>query len=273
MFELRFRENCVILRKSSDDINISQCISQTMEKVNHHILTETGYYQGMKTTLVVAVLDTTTATLYHTSIGDSRLYSITDKGIVQLSKDEVKAVIRRKQDGTPITQGVSIVNGIGVTNLLGARLMPYEINSIKITKSTSFLLASDGFYDKMIDADVCLPRMHSTVYFENQFKHLQQEVLRQQDDDASAVFFRVVLDADNEQWQYQKDLFEKLLHYIEIKDEKAALEITSIITFGGYENSFEFFDAAIKRMRALAFNSSALHSELVGLLRESRMSY
>lgn len=118
-----------------------------------------------------------------------------------------------------------------------------------------------------------LPKIHRTLYFENQLRHLQEDVQRQKDDDARAVFFRVIKDDDNQLWAAQNQIFKDLITAIESKDEKAALGITSIITFGGYENNFEFYDAAIKRMRFLDFNSSALYSELVGLLRESKMSY
>ncbi len=265
VFELCFRE--------SDEKNIPKRISNSIEEINNLILSETGYYQGMKTTLVVTVLDIKNSVLYYSSIGDSRLYRIDSTTVEQLSMDEVKAVVRKKQDGSPIVQGGAIVNAIGVSNVIGTKLLQHDVKSIKIEESSSFLLASDGFYDKMIDADVYLPKMHKTLYFDNQFRHLQEDVQRQQDDDASAIFFRIIKEEDNQLWKAQKQIFDNLLDAIESKDEKKAISITRTISLSQYDNTFNFYDTAIKRMRAIAFNSSALYSELVGLLRESRRSY
>lgn len=280
-FELRFRETCAersrrgVTKKEKwdDTMTISEIIAECIEQTNEDILSETGYYQGMKTTFIVAVVDQKNEQLHYTSIGDSRLYRIDEKTVEQLSKDELKAVIRRKQDGTPITQGGAIVNGIGVTNVLGAKPLQYNVETLSINKSSSFLLASDGFYDKMNDENVCLPKIHRTLYFENQLRHLLEDVQRQQDDDASAVFFRVIKDDDDQLWVAQNQIFKDLINAIDAKDEKKALNIVTNIAFSNYDNSFEFYDAAIKRMRILEFNSSALYSELVGLLRESRKSY
>lgn len=272
-FELRFRETCAERSRSgANKESITDRIKHTINKVNQHILSVEGYYSGMKTTLVAVVIDKSHKQLYYTSIGDSRLYRFDESTVKQLSKDEVKAVIRRKQEGTPITQGGAIVNAVGVTNVLGVPEVACEIKTMPIEKSSSFLLATDGFYSKITDIDVYLPKMHKTLYFKNQFHQLAQDVARQQDDDASAIVFRCMLEDDNELWKAQQELFDQLLHFIEIKDEKEALGVTNIITFGGYENSFEFYDLAIKRMRALDFNSGTLYSALVGLLRESRRS-
>ncbi len=265
-FELRFRE-------SVNKQNITDRIKDTINQVNEHILTEEGYYSGMKTTLVAVVVDRGHSQLYYTSIGDSRLYRFNENTVEQLSNDEVKAVIRRKQDGTPITQGGAIVNAVGVTNVLGVPRVTCEIKTVSIEKSSSFLLATDGFYSKMMDASIYLPKLHKTLYGATQFYQLAQDVARQQDDDASAIVFRCTLEDDNDLWKAQQELFDQLVHFIEIKDEKEALGVTNIITFGGYENSFEFYDLAIKRMRELDFNSGTLYSALVGLLRESRKSY
>lgn len=280
-FEVRFRETCaersrrgVTKNGRRDDTKtISEIIAKCIEHTNEVILSETGYYQGMKTTFIVAVVDQTNEQLHYTSIGDSRLYRIDEKTVEQLSKDEVKAVIRRKQDGTPITQGGAIVNGIGVTNVLGAKPLQYKVETLSIAKSNSFLLASDGFYDKMNDENVYLPKLHRTLYFENQLRQLQEDVQRQQDDDASAVFFRVIKADDDQLWAAQNQIFIDLMTAIEAKEEENALNIATNIALSNYDNSFEFYDAAIKRMRLLDFNSSALYSQLVGLLRETRKSY
>lgn len=272
-FELRFRESVTTNGRRDDTKTISEIIAECIEHTNMDILSETGYYQGMKTTFIVAVVDQTNEQLHYTSIGDSRLYQIDEKTVEQLSKDEVKAVIRRKQDGTPITQGGAIVNGIGVTNVLGAKPLKYNVETLSIAKSNSFLLASDGFYDKMKDENVYLTKIHRTLYFKNQLRHLQDDVKRQQDDDASAVFFRVIKDDDDELWAVQNQIFIDLMTAIEAKEEEKALNIVTNIALSNYDNSFEFYDAAIKRMRILDFNSSELYSVLVGLLRESKMSY
>lgn len=271
-FEVRFRESVTKKEKRDEITKVSEIIAECIDHTNVDILSETGYYQGMKTTFIVAVVDQTNEQLHYTSIGDSRLYRIDEKTVEQLSKDEVKAVIRRKQDGTPITQGGAIVNGIGVTNVLGAKPLQYHVETLSIDKSSSFLLASDGFYDKMNDENVYLPKIHRTLYFENQLRHLQEDVQRQQDDDMSAVFFRVIKDDDDQLWEAQNQIFKDLMTAIESKDEKKALNIATNIALSNYDNSFAFYDTAIKRMRFLDFNSSALYSELVGLLRESNKS-
>jgi hypothetical protein len=63
----------------------------------------------MKSTFVAVVLDKENSKMYYTSIGDSRLYSITNPETTLLTQDQIKAVIRRKQDGPPIIQGGIIV--------------------------------------------------------------------------------------------------------------------------------------------------------------------
>ena len=63
----------------------------------------------MKSTFVAVVLDKENSKMYYTSIGDCRLYSITNPETTLLTQDQIKAVIRRKQDGPPIIQGGIIV--------------------------------------------------------------------------------------------------------------------------------------------------------------------
>jgi serine/threonine protein phosphatase PrpC len=257
-------------RNSDKQKSMSERITETVNQVNDCILSEKGYYKGMKSTFVACVLDKRNSKLYYISIGDSRLYAITNQEVRKITEDQVKAVIRRKQDGSPLTQDGAIVSAIGITNALGLEPLCFVVQQIEIDNTTSFILASDGFYTKLAEDYHILKELHSTLYFEGKFIALSKEIAQRQDDDATAVFFRVANIKAGDVLKEQQVVFELLTRAIKENNEDKAFEALDSIETKNYQQTFKYYDDCIKNMRLSNFNSSEVFQRTVMLLKNAR---
>ncbi len=253
----------------SDETNetIERRISNAIDKTNETILNETGFYRGMKATLVALLLDFNTQKGYYVNIGDSRIYNIKES-CEQITEDQTKSVIRRKKDGTPIVYAGAIVTARGVTNTLGINNLTYEIKELDINTTQSFLLATDGFYSKMSEAEII--KVSNSVAIEEVFKKTCRNVFNQQEDDATAVFVRVI--NDNEELGVNKkiNLPNELVKAIEEKSTVKIKELLSTIETDNILLPFAFYDKTVSLFMKSNIKDSAIYRRLINLLKKSR---
>jgi hypothetical protein len=115
--------------------------------------------------------------------------------------------------------------------------------------------------------------MHKTLYYDNFFRQLTKDVHQRLDDDATVVLFRVIKESDLKNRDNQQLIFDRLMETIDQKNEEEAINCCNKIDLMQYENTFAFYDAAIKRMLALRFSSGKLYNRLVAKLKVTRDSY
>lgn len=263
-------EFCKNFRENENKNNIKNRISNAIEITNQTILNEIGFYKGMKSTLVLAILNTKSKKVYFVGIGDSRIYNVTSNNVTQLTKDQTKTIIRRKQDGTPITVNGSIVNATGVTNVFGIKKLTYKINEFEIKKTQAFLLASDGFYSGLSNGYKDFMELLKASDLKREFELLAKKVFNQQNDDASAVFFRVIFEEDNTEILERVKIPELLLQNITTQRVEYINKYLNIIERDNIELSFSYYEKAIKLLMTLGINESEIYQRLVSLLKKSR---
>jgi serine/threonine protein phosphatase PrpC len=102
--------------------------------------------KGMMCTFIGAVSDTDKNSIIYDSIGDSRLYKYDGIGILQLSKDEKKAVILRDRSGKPMQSNGFVFNGEGITNALGYSNVEVHPSVAVFNSGEALIFCSDGAY-------------------------------------------------------------------------------------------------------------------------------
>lgn len=257
-------------RKKSNESDIKQRISKSILDVNKEILLEEGLYKGMKATLIVMVYVIGTMQIYYTSIGDSRIYKIFQNKILQLSEDQIKAVVRRKKDGTLYTQSGSILTAQGVTQVMGVNSIEFDVKSIDIEKTTSFLIATDGFYSKLTESMKEFIGVHNSLNIKGDFDQITNNIKQIQDDDASAIFFRLEKEDDSSTLNEQRDVFNKLLEGINSKNDTKVNDALDYIESNEMNGPFELYDNLIKQMWKIDYNNSDVYQRLISLLKRSR---
>lgn len=263
-------EFCKNFKENRNTKVIKVRITNAIETTNKTILNEIGFYSGMKSTLVAAILDIKSNKLFYVGIGDSRIYNIVDSYVSQLTKDQVKTIVRKKQDGTPITVNGAVVNATGVTNVFGIKNLEYEINEISINKTQAFLLASDGFYSKLSGDFGTIKSLLKTPDLEKPFELIAKKVFNQQDDDSSAIFLRIIFENDNSELTKMVKIPELLLESITTKNIENTYKYLNLIDQDTVKLTFAFYDKAIKALLNSKSNDSDVYQRLVSLLKKAR---
>ncbi len=246
---------------------IKSRISNAIDEANRIIINETGFYKGMKTTLVALILDFNTKKGYYVNIGDSRIYSINEH-CTQITKDETKSIIRKKKDGTPIVYAGAVVTASGVTNLMGINNLTYEIKELEINTTESFLLATDGFYSKVSETEII--EVANSVSIEEMFKQVCWNVFNRQDDDATAIFVRVVDDTKDSTLNNQMNLPNKLIKAIKEESAPQIEELLSDIETNNILLPFDFYDTTISLFMRTNLKDAKIYQRLIILLKKSR---
>ena len=257
----------------SREKDIPKRIEESLKTVNQIILSETGLYRGMKSTFVVAVIDTKEKILYYTAIGDSRLYKVTSGKIELLTTDQVKAVMIRKPDGNLYTKNGSVVTAFGVTNVMGTRDLTFRIEKLPLTETTGFLMASDGFYRKLTRDKEELKQLFNSLDVQNTLNKISSKVEQNQDDDATAIFFRFEPeDSVTGAVENHRQVSANLLEAIQNRDKNEVLRAIDYIESNRVVQSFDYYDKAIKLMREFNFEDGEVYQRLISLLKKAARS-
>ena len=131
-----------------DENNIEHMLKFAVKYANK-IVYETGKenkeYKNMGTT--IAMLYIKDGVGYHISVGDSRIYEITDDGLVQLTEDDtyVNALVRdniiSKEEAKVHPERHVILRALGI-----AKNVAFDVNKIPDVKGKKYLLCTDGLF-------------------------------------------------------------------------------------------------------------------------------
>lgn len=118
-------------------------------KYANKIVYETGKessdYKNMGTT--IAMLFVKDGIGYHISVGDSRIYEITDSGLIQLTEDDtyvnalVKDNIISKEEAKVHPERHVILRALGIT-----KNVTFDVNKMENIKGRKYLLCTDGLF-------------------------------------------------------------------------------------------------------------------------------
>ena len=174
-------------KKSSDSLSVR--IEDAIRVADTAIMNEEGHCKGMKTTFLAVVWDFEANQIFYTGIGDSRIYSISDTEVLQITKDETASIVRKGMDGKPLVFAGVTVAGDAVTNVLGA-LVSCNILKMEDANMDGLLLASDGFYgcQPTLVNDILTITNHENM--DPAFQKVVQSYRQYQKDDMTAIVVR-----------------------------------------------------------------------------------
>ncbi len=280
---------CSYLEEHLDTKDIPLSLEKAIHRVNQQVVSYEGNCRYMMSTLVVVIWDFLNKMLYYDSIGDSRIYTIHKKHIAQLSKDEVKTVLRRKPDGKLMISSGSTFVSEGITNAIGSSEMQTHVNSITTQEIQAILLASDGFYNCKSSFERDIQRLVSSLSLESEKENLLNSYKEFQTDDMSFALARVknykeegdaiaqaILQKKSLENFSKKELSDAILVGVEkgIKERNTA----DVMLFLSLCNT-KFIDLGrsnlanfLSQMQAHSFESGGIYQEIVLMMRKSRLA-
>lgn len=136
------------IKEHYNEKNIANMLRFAVKYANK-IVYETGKenkeYKNMGTT--IALLFVKDDVSYHISVGDSRIYEITDEGLYQITEDDtyvnalVKDNIISKEEAKVHPERHVILRALGI-----AKNVAFEVNKISKTLGKRYLLCTDGLF-------------------------------------------------------------------------------------------------------------------------------
>lgn len=121
----------------------------------HEIAKENKEYKNMGTTLTMLFVKEDVA--YHISVGDSRIYELTDNAITLLTEDDtyvntlLKDNIITREEAKVHPDRHVLVRAIGI-----AKNVTFDVNKIENITGRRFLLCTDGLTTTSTDQDILL---------------------------------------------------------------------------------------------------------------------
>ncbi len=278
-----FTEKCRSIL--NNEISKSKLL-QIMKETDFEIKNTSSDCRGMLTVFAAVVWDIGTNYLYIINIGDTRIYTDSKQGLLQKSKDEVKAVIMKDKTGKILTSGGSAIIRTGVTNALGTDSAEINIEKIKFNPGESVILASDGYYN-------CLPTFNEDIknaigkpdlkasieklssYYENYIKDdATILVLRRNDIDYEFINkFDIISDYYKIKNNIPKHilinlLFKTFIQNLNDKNKKNCLIILNYFEKDRLLLSENNIENIISEMKAINFLDPQIYSAIIKQLRE-----
>ncbi len=133
---------------------IKEIMVEAIETVNdtvHHAAQEAGHKRGMGSTIVMALVQSSTAYISHA--GDSRAYLVRDFSLMQLTEDdswgtEFGKATQSKKDGRNKIDHI-LTKSIGQPSMVGP-----SFTELRLTPGDCLLLCSDGLWDMVNDKQI-----------------------------------------------------------------------------------------------------------------------
>lgn len=130
-------------KRNISQANIGQRLSESIQHANTVVGLTEGKCHKMASTLSVVVCPHAAAEFYYANVGDSRIYSLYNGQLEQLTTDD--AIIRKERIVTSI--GVRVIDRPILTQVIGQDNISYPIKVKPLRKGEVIILATDGFYD------------------------------------------------------------------------------------------------------------------------------
>lgn len=122
-------------------------------KCVYEMAKENNKYKDMGTT--IALLFVNNGVGYHISVGDSRIYEVTDKELIQITEDDtyvnalVKDNIISKEEAKFHPERHVILRALGVSKQVN-----FDVNKIESISDKKYLLCTDGLVVANTDAEI-----------------------------------------------------------------------------------------------------------------------
>lgn len=142
---------------SNDDSGIFRCFEECLNYVNQYLYdyakTKTDL-NGMATTVVIAYVDE--SMVYIANIGDSRVYRIRNKEIVQITQDHTLVSEYVKRGKITAEEAKNHPQKNIITRALGSNeTVEADFYKIDIEKNDVFIMCTDGLYGELSDKEIC----------------------------------------------------------------------------------------------------------------------
>lgn len=146
-------------------------------------------HKGMMCTFVAVVWETSKNYFYYDSIGDSRLYKYNEHGLIQISEDNTKPVLRKNEKGDYYSTSGSIRSFLGLTNALGRNNVVTSVKQQTFLPGESIILCTDGLYKTGMFEEETV-RMMSNIVDDSSLEKYRNERSVYFEDDASAIILQ-----------------------------------------------------------------------------------
>jgi serine/threonine protein phosphatase PrpC len=123
--------------------NIHQRFLNSISETNKFVNNMEGNCRRMASTLSVIVWPTSDNKLYFSNIGDSRIYSLKDEKLEQLTKDD--SVITKEK--VLMHGGLRVIDKSTLTKVIGQDNISISVAEKSLEIGEIIILATDGFYD------------------------------------------------------------------------------------------------------------------------------
>lgn len=166
--------------------DLGRRLLHSIRQASQEVAQAEGQCQRMASTLSVVVCRQTGDCCY-ANVGDSRIYSLYQGSLTQLTKDDV--TLRREQVRT--SAGLRIIDQPVLTQVMGQDRLALDVKSTTIRPGEILVLATDGFYEAR---KATFPRLMSEFAesddFEAGFAALIGKLEIMRGDDLTAIALR-----------------------------------------------------------------------------------
>jgi len=144
------------IKEHYQESNIENMLKLAVKYANkcvYEMAKENKSYKDMGTT--IALLYVTGNVAYHISVGDSRIYEVTDNGLVQITEDDtyvnalVKDNIISKEEAKSHPERHVILRALGISKSVN-----FEVNKIENIVGKKYLLCTDGLVVANTDEEI-----------------------------------------------------------------------------------------------------------------------
>lgn len=262
----------------SGNTDIQARISESIIKANQVISAENKPCAGMKTTFSALVYNQVNEDVFIVSIGDSRIYSYDNEVLQQITNDDSRSVIFRNKDGTPLIVNGTVVIHEGVSNVLGS-LVDFNVIKIECKSSTSFVLATDGFYNcktsftndikSLLEEDDLQSALDSltSMYSDYQSDDMSLIIMRSKSsEELDPELLNELLEGNSKGLSLStqsKLLYKGLLFSLENKDEAQSLAILNYCKLHNIQYSKLGIGKLVNVMLRSTFENSKVYSALL----------
>lgn len=208
----------------NETLPINERIKVSIKKINSILLSEVGNCGGMKSTLSIIIWNFGKNKIYYINIGDSRIYEYKSNELTQVSIDETKTEILKKNGKPKLISGNVVVKN-WVTNVIGSTNLKIKIYSKSDKNIEGVLLSSDGFHEITSHFNKGIIKVFNSVKLENSLINLQKELKGYQKDDMTVLLLRKNIQATDEENIIKEILDNKISINRSLREISLALQI------------------------------------------------
>jgi len=171
----------------ANSIPVRERIKESVRHANNNLLSVEDECRGLASTLTLVVWEYDRAYFYYVNIGDSRIYSVSDGNIIQLTRDDK---VLAKMD-VQTSEGLKDI--WTVTSHLGREYPDIIIHEGTFGKGGFLLLASDGFFtSRKSSFEKNIIELSKSDNLQSDFNKLVRKFEILADDDMTAIVIRKV---------------------------------------------------------------------------------